>query len=153
MPIETHGGDDAAEFIDSNLDEEAIAEYKKNNYADVPAAGVDLECWNSIVNILTIPPGTPSNGSRGAQSQSQVDTLPYSAERIDHDSDSGSAGLTYGSPMFPAPSSESEGSMAPPPLKRQKTGDIGGRLRITIRRRSGRTTKKNRKRRLIEVHI
>jgi hypothetical protein len=154
------GGDTAEEVAE--IDNATLTAYLRNNYVTVPdrydfnkspsdiaaelVAVTNTDSWSEIIGILSVPaPGsvtperrpTPHDGSSGETASAPVarripDTLPINASMATDES-SGS-----GTELFTA-----------------LPDSLGGRrLRFTIRRRSeSRQTKKNRRRRVIEVNV
>lgn len=150
------GGDDTAEKVDE-FDNDTLTAYLRNNYVTVPVrydftakkntdeivgdlvAATDRGSWAEIITILTAPPpGTPP-----------LPTVPRD----------GSSGETATLPALNAsmPIDDGSGSGSEPPLSQQRRlifYEGGRRLRFTIRRRSEtRQTKKNRRRRVIDVRV
>lgn len=156
--IEPPVGGDTAEEVDE-IDNAKLTAYLRNNYVTVPegydftakektddivgdlVSSTDTRTWQRIITILTAPPpGTPPRrtvGHDGSSGETASATLPALNASMATDEGTG-----YGS----------EG----PPLSQQRLRfyEGGRRLRFTIRRRSEtRQTKKNRRRKVIEVSV
>jgi hypothetical protein len=150
----TVGGDIAEEVHE--IDNDTLTTYLRNNYVTVPdkydfkkspseiaselVAETNTSSWAEIIGILTYKPAprTPErppgqhDGSSGA-----TGTGPTLNDSMRIDDGSGSGSGTEGQPLSALPASQG-----------------GRRLRFTIRRRSeSRQTKKNRRRRVIDVRI
>ena len=163
--IEPPVGKDIAEEV-PEIDNATLTAYLRNNYVTVPegydftakektddivgdlVSSTDTRTWQRIITILTAPPpGTPPrrtvghDGSSGETAPASTGvriptTLPFNASMAT-DEGTGSGGEEFS--VLPLQLPDSQG---------------GRRLRFTIRRRSeSRQTKKNRRRRVIEVNI
>jgi len=158
VDIEPPVGGDIAEEV-PEIDNAKLTAYLRNNYVTVPegydftakektddivgdlVSSTDTRTWQGIITILTAPlPGTPPRrtvGHDGSSGATASATLPALNASMATDEGTGSGG---------------EG----PPLSQQRLRfyEGGRRLRFTIRRRSDtRQTKKNRRRRVIEVRV
>jgi hypothetical protein len=168
-------GDDKAEEVPGE-DPEVLRRYYRDNYSvllEPPGNPLvpftikqQTDIWEEIIHDLTIPPpGTPPRRPR-ADDATQRDSVGRSGDAESQALSVGPApapGSVPGSvargSIIPGSGSQSDGSSdaAPPPPSAVGVGDkrkLSGGLRFTIRRRSEtRQTKKNRRRKVIEVSV